>query len=100
MRVGGGDIFRKTSSTEFLMRRAKTYMAALVTRMHSSGMRTAHLLTVFPRMHCARGREDVWLGGVCLGAGVCLESVCLSSRGVCILACSGADMPLSTDKHL
>ena len=39
--------------------------------MHSSGMRTARLLTVSPSMHCA--------GGVCPGGRLCPEG--LSTQG-------------------
>ena len=55
--------------------------------MHSSGMRTAHLLTV--SQHAMRR------GGVCPGGGVYTGEV--SARGVStqggIPACSGADTP-------
>ena len=64
-----------------------------LTRMHSSGMRNARMLTV--SQHALRS------GGVC--PGVCLEGGLPgggSARGVCIPASNRADTALLTDRHL
>ena len=74
----------------------------LLTRMHSSRMRTTRLFPVSPSMHCS------W-GGVCsqgvsaLGRGVCFWVVsaprgggvcsCVCSGGIGIPACTEADPP-------
>ena len=50
---------------------------ALLTRMHSSRIRTARLLAVSPSMHCAVG--------VCPGRCLPIEGVC--PRGVCPVGC-------------
>ena len=68
----------------------------IATRMHSSGMRTARLLTV--SKHALHGGlpGDVCAWG-CLPGGVCPWGVCwgvsASGLGGCIPACNGADPP-------
>ena len=73
----------------------------LLTRMHSSRMRTTRLFPVSPSMHCSWGvsapRGCLLWGGVfapgwCLlpGGGVCS---CVCSGGVGIPACTEADPP-------
>ena len=47
----------------------------LVTRMHSSGMHTAHLLPISPSMHCSR--RCTCLGGVPAQGGVLVQGVYL-----------------------
>ena len=83
-----------------------------VTRMHSSGMRTAHLLTVSQHALAGRGvyRGVSAQGGVCLPkGGVCLPRGCLPSGDVCHTPPGPeadtppgpeADTLLWTDRHL
>ena len=75
-------------------------MKQLWTRMYSSGMRTAHLLTV---------SQHALVGGVCvsqhaLGRGVCIPA-CSGQEGVCPGGVADplgpeADTPLWTDRQL
>ena len=67
--------------------------------MHSSRMRTVHLLPVSPSMHCAGGRgvstprEMSASGGVCSGGsalGVCLLPGDVCSRVVCSFGVSAS----------
>ena len=76
-------LYSKTKTKVFVLR------FDVKTKMHSSGMRTAHLLTV--SQHALHG---VSAKGVSARTGVC-PGGCLP-RGVC----SGADTPLWTDGHL
>ena len=52
----------------------------IVTRLHSSRMRTARVLTISPSMLCAGG--CTWSRGVCSLGGVCSEGGCTWSWGV------------------
>ena len=95
----------------------KLFASLNVTRMHSSGMRTARLLTVSPSVHCTVGCVSAqWCvssqgglpGGVCPGGCVCPGLVsaqggvwpggCVCKGGVSaqggIPACNGADTPM------
>ena len=53
--------------------------------MHSSRMRTARLLPVFPSMHCTGGGVSA-RGGVCSG-NVCSRGNVCSQWGVCYRGC-------------
>ena len=58
------------------------------TSMHSSRMRTVHLLPVSPSMHCAGGRGMSTPGGVSAPGGCLLWGVCsrgVSAPGGCLL---------------
>ena len=104
-------IQHKNHLITFTLNRMRRQMKRFLTRMHSSGMHTACLLTVSQYALCRGGCAQ---GGVC-PAGVSASGpgreVCLWSqegglplvpggRG-CIPACNGADTPsLSVDRHL
>ena len=82
----------------------------LLTRMHSSGMRTTRLLPISPSMHCSWGVSAprgclLWGGafapGWCLlpGGGGCLLLSLHRARGVGIPACTEADPPPREQNH-
>ena len=80
--------FRRRSLREmadFLIKQIK--QEKIQTRMHSSRMRTARLLPVFPSMHCSGGCTcsgvaaqvgvPAWRGCTCPGGCTCLEGLYL-----------------------
>ena len=73
----------------------KVTAMAIETRLHSSRMHTARLLSVSPSMHCSRGcllpLSVHSLGGVCSKGGVCSRGRVCSQEDVCIPACTEAD---------
>ena len=71
----------------------------LRTRLHSSGMRIARLLTISQHALCRGVSARGCLPRGCLPRGCLPRGVCLPRGGWCIPACNGADTPPPVDRQ-